>query len=245
MTVIVPQIPKAQKDSWLALLEVAEQMPAGWCLVGGQLVHLHCWERGFSPSRPTNDADAVLDVRGYPDILRKFTTKLVDLGFTSAGANANSHEHRWMRGDAVIDILIPSGVGQRASKRTGVTGSTTLATPAAQQALDRSELTEISIGGRVGSIPRPNLLGSLVAKAGAYGVPLDAERLRHATDFTVLAAMVTRRDAIAGHLTKRDREHLRPLLADLPNIRSEWAGIEGAERGVDLLGTMVGSTAQR
>ncbi len=202
------------------------------------------WERGFTPTRPTNDGDAVLDVRGHPNILLDFTTKLTELGFASAGENLSGHQHRWQRGSASIDILIPADLEERARARKGVTGGTTLETRAAQQALDRSEQVDIDLDATIGAVPRPNLLGALVAKAAAYSEPLDVGRQRHLTDFVVLAAMISRRDRIAEQLTKRDREHLSPLLADLPNKRSDWVGIEGAERGVELLTGISGEPAE-
>jgi len=45
--------------TWHALFAVHQRLPAGWCLVGGQLVHLLCAERGFEAIRPTLDADAM------------------------------------------------------------------------------------------------------------------------------------------------------------------------------------------
>lgn len=80
MTIVAPVMVDAQRDAWLGLLEVAAKLSAGWCLVGGQMVHLHCWERGFGPNRPTNDEDAVLDVRGHPSILHDFTRTLTAIG---------------------------------------------------------------------------------------------------------------------------------------------------------------------
>jgi len=53
MTVVVlPPMSAAQEQAWAALLDIAERLPSGWCLVGGQMVHLHCVERGVVPPRP-------------------------------------------------------------------------------------------------------------------------------------------------------------------------------------------------
>ena len=49
----LPAMPLAQRAGWHALMELHERMPTGWTLIGGQMVHLHCAERGRSPSRPT------------------------------------------------------------------------------------------------------------------------------------------------------------------------------------------------
>lgn len=55
--IVMPLMPEEQTASWLALLELYSILPAGWTLIGGQLVHLHCAERGRFPGRGTNDAD--------------------------------------------------------------------------------------------------------------------------------------------------------------------------------------------
>lgn len=39
-----------QTASWHALLDLYERHPEGWTLVGGQMVHLHCAERDYSPT---------------------------------------------------------------------------------------------------------------------------------------------------------------------------------------------------
>jgi len=66
MSVQLPPMLDRQRDAWWALLDLHERMPSGWALIGGQMVHLHCAERGTSPMRPTDDADVGIDVRAYP-----------------------------------------------------------------------------------------------------------------------------------------------------------------------------------
>lgn len=102
-------MPPEQTASWNGLLDIYECLHSGWTLIGGQLVHLHCAERGHFPVRPTNDADTVVDVRADPKMLRVFTSTLVELGFTSAGVSAEGLEHRWTRGAASVDVLLPEG----------------------------------------------------------------------------------------------------------------------------------------
>jgi hypothetical protein len=72
MTVLPPMSPE-QTASWIGLLDLYDHLQSGWTLIGGQLVHLHCAERGQFPVRPTNDADTVVDVRADPSILHTFT----------------------------------------------------------------------------------------------------------------------------------------------------------------------------
>lgn len=55
-----------QLESWNALLDLHEDVPRGWSLVGGQMVFLWCLERGGGPARPTDDADAVRHLGNKP-----------------------------------------------------------------------------------------------------------------------------------------------------------------------------------
>lgn len=235
MTVVLTGLTERQRQSWIGLLDVAADFPDGWCLVGGQMVHLYCQERGLSPSRPTNDGDVVLDVRAQPNVLRDFTGALAAVGFTSAGVSPEGHQHRWVRDKASIDVLIPRSLGGAADSKKGITGGSTLATPGAQQAINRSELVTVQVDDAVGTIRRPNMVGALVAKAAAFSVPSDPAKERHLTDFATLAAMARGSDRIGQQLTARDRHYLIPMLTALDNSRRLWTSIEGAERGVVAL----------
>ena len=66
-------------------MNVQVRHPTGCALVGGQMVHLHRAERGASPSRPTDDVDAVLGIPAEPHVLHGLTTALTELGFAQAG----------------------------------------------------------------------------------------------------------------------------------------------------------------
>ncbi len=245
MTVVLTGLTERQRQSWLGLLDVAAAFPNGWCLVGGQMVHLYCQERGLSPSRPTNDGDVVLDVRAQPNVLRDFTGALAAVGFSSAGVSPEDHQHRWVRDRASIDVLIPRGLGRSADTRTGTTGGTTLATPGAQQAIKRFEPVTVQVDEAVGTIRRPNMLGALVAKAAAFSVPSDPAKERHLTDFATLAAMARGSDRIGQQMTARDQHYLAPMLMALDNSRRLWASIEGAERGVLALAAITATTSKR
>lgn len=229
----MPTMTGPQERSWHALLDLHERRPTGWTLVGGQMVHLHCAERGASPVRPTDDADTVLDVRAEPYAHMQVTTTLRELGFTPAVETWNGHQHRWAReDDAVVDVLIPRHLGERAAKRKGAGGGTTLETPGAQQALDRTEDVEVVVGGRTGSVRRPNLLGALVAKAAAHTVSLDTRRARHVTDFAVLATLVRPDDEL--HTARaRDRQYLRRMLTVMAEDPRPWAAVAGAADGLE------------
>ncbi|MGH9130911.1 MAG: hypothetical protein ACRDWV_04410 [Acidimicrobiales bacterium] len=242
MSVVLETLSEAQRQSWLSLLEVAKVFPTGWCLVGGQMVHLFCAERNFTPVRPTDDGDVALDVRAHPHILADFTQILIELGFAPSGASPEGHQHRWVRASASLDLLVPQDIGTRAAGRTGATGGTTIESPGAQQALARSEEVTVRVAKAIGVIRRPNLLGALVSKAAAYSVPVDRHKQRHMVDFAALAAITRRSDQIARQLTARDHRYLVPMIAALESSRGVWSGMENAARGIHALAGLLGTS---
>lgn len=233
--IVLPAMPPEQTASWLGLLDLHEQLATGWTLIGGQLVHLHCAERGQFPVRPTNDADTVIDVRADPTMLANFTKTLADLGFESAGISAEGLQHRWIRGEASIDVLLPDGIGERASLRHGVTGSPTLPTAGGTQALLRSETIAVTVAGREGSVRRPNLVGALVGKAAALRSAGDPGLGRHRRDFVILAGLITARDFRGEDLKKKDRQRLRTMVAAVRKDRALLVEMPDAEVSLDRL----------
>ena len=118
------------------------------------MVYLHCAERGAAATRDTHDVDAMLNVRAHPHILMEFTGRLREIGFAAGGETFMGHQHRWTDGERSVDVLIPNGVGQRAAKRRGVDGGTTVQSPGDIQAFRRwsglSRWTSWCRGGRGG-----------------------------------------------------------------------------------------------
>lgn len=234
----LPVMGGAAGDSWLGLLDLAEQVPEGWCLIGGFMVMVHCLERGAVPTRPTDDGDAVVDLRARPSALREVTAGLVEVGFLADGITADGHQHRWRRGDAVIDVLTPDGIGERAGQATGVGGATTLQAPGSTQALLRAERVQVQHGDRVGTIRRPSLLGALVAKAAALSIPDGVRGERHIVDFCNLAPLAARRDLT--ELTAKDRQRLRLMLTRAEAHPEIVASIDGAADGLKRIALAIG-----
>jgi len=235
VTLVLPAMGKRQRAGWHALFDIADALPDGWCLVGGQMVYLHCVERNRFPARPTDDVDAVLDVRAHPRMLEEFTGTLIELGFSSDGETRTGHQHRWIRGDATVDILIPRFLGERAERRRGVTGGATIPTIGGQAVLDRAEVVELELDGRDGRIRRPDLLGALSAKAAAYTNQLDGGRDRHLIDFTVLATLIGRGDIDARSLTRNDFQRISNALGNLAFRRDVADDVEDGTEGLERL----------
>ncbi|NRQ49517.1 hypothetical protein [Aeromicrobium stalagmiti] len=239
MTVQMPAMAAEQATSWHALMDIQERYPDSWTLVGGQMVHLHCAERGASPVRPTDDADALLDVRAHPAILFDFTARLEDVGFVADQPTPEGHQHRWRKGRAQIDVLIPSGIGRRATRRTGVSGSTTLETPGSTQALNRSERIEVSVEGRSGVMRRPNLVGALVCKAAAHTLQDQRGRGRHRRDFALLATLLAATDLREAAVSTSDRKYLRPMLEQVLTDPQALHVAEDVQRGLDQIALLL------
>lgn len=185
--------------------------------------------------RPTNDTDTVIDVRADPDILHTFTMTLEDLGFTADGISAEGRQHRWVRDQASIDVLLPEGIGERASEGQGVTGSPTLPTEGCTQALRRTQTVAVAMDGREGLVRRPNLVGALVVKTAAHTHAGDLDPRRHRRDFVVLAGLITASDFAAEELNKTDRRRLRSMVAVIDADRELLLEIPGASDAITRL----------
>jgi len=236
--ITMPVMTDAQEAGWHALMDLYEAIPYGWTLVGGQLVNLWCAERNAFVARPTDDADAVLDVRGHPDIHLEVTTVLLDMGFRPE-LNRSGVQYRWIRGEAVLDLLIPRHLGENATNRRGAGGGRAIPTPGAQKVLNRSETVRVKVGDRVGSIPRPTLLGAIIGKASAYTVTLDPNRDRHLGDLVVLASMLRPRDVRDNPMDALELDRVHNAIGSARLKPTTWAHIPG---GVEALDRLAGVT---
>lgn len=214
-------VPDGQQSAWEALFELHERMPSYWVLVGGQNVYLHATERGARFVRPTDDADMGLDLRARPLILAEFTQTLIEMGFTSEGETMTGHQHRWTRGRAKFDVLIPRGTGERSARRPGVTGGTTIEVPGVQSALNRAETVQVRAGDVQGNVNRADITGALVGKAAAMRILDDPKSDRHLTDAMTLLSVMSARELRRDDYQPAEKAHLALLLSQLgakPNI---------------------------
>ncbi len=129
-----------------------------------------------------------------------------------------------------VDVLAPEGLGPRTDLTTTPPGRT-LQVPGGTQALDRTELVPVTVGDHQGMVPRPSLIGAIVAKAAAVDVDdiPDAQRL----DLALLLSLVNDPIALADQLTKKDRQRLRSRSEMVDTDQRAWASlpVDAADRG--------------
>ncbi len=236
-------------DIWRGLADLA--IAAGdlpWTIVGGLMVLLHGLEHGTTPDRVTNDIDAAVDVRIDPRGVARLVSVLSGLGYETAGTSPEGHAYRFeklassralvaagqdARSDLVVDVLVPEGLGLRADITT-VGRATAFPVSGLTQALRRTELVPVDIDRTVVWIPRPNLLGAIVAKATACDVD-SQDTGRHHTDLAFLCGLADDPFALAEDVDPKDRRRLRRAADILPHDHGVWRIDPDARTALEIL----------
>jgi hypothetical protein len=206
----LPVLPPREAQLWHRLLDLAELTNAPWTLIGGQMVLLHSLERGHVPPQISQDGDIIGNVRADPAALTSLAADLERLGFDLEAITPEGVGHRYVRDSddvtVTIDLLAPEGLGSNTSLHT-TRPARTLEVPGGTQALQRSGPVLVIHEGRVVALPRPSLLGAVVAKAAACGLGGDVSR--HHRDLALLCAFVEDPFAMRDEFTRKDRQRLR------------------------------------
>lgn len=224
-----PAMSQQQMEVWRATMDLGDHLPVdAWTVVGGQMSHLHAWERDVQAPRPTSDIDTGLNVRAYPRIAVIATQQLADCGFVPVNDSPDGPQVQWRRGVLRIDVLVPADVARKKESRRkrDAANRVLLESHGIQQALDRSEsVTLVLADGTGGVISRPRLVGSIVAKAAALSHAGDTTD-RHLDDLAFMLPLLTAADVEREHFTARDRVHLTLAARHLSDERRRWASAE-------------------
>lgn len=198
----LPTLTGHDDELWDTLIELSEIRPGEWTLIGGQMVFLHAVEHGVTPPRVSTDLDVLVNARVIGRPIAAFVSAIEHLGFELDGISPDGIEHRYRRSRVTIDVLAPEGLSDRADLTTTPPGRT-LQVPGGTQALERSELVPVRTSTSSGRVPRPSLLGAVVAKAVAVRVDdaPDAQRL----DLALLLSLIEDPFVLVDDLTKKDR----------------------------------------
>lgn len=235
----LPALAGQDGELWSALIELSALRRQEWTLVGGQMVFLHAIEHGVSPPRVSTDLDVLVNARVVTGGVREFVAAIEELGFVLAGASPEGIAHRYRRRGVSVDVLAPEGLGPRTDLTTTPPGRT-LQVPGGTQALKRTELVPVAFGDKQGLVPRPPLLGAIVGKAVAVDVDdvPDAQRL----DLALLLSLADDPIALAGQLTKKDRQWLRSRAEMADADQRAWASLsdDAADRGRAALRLLAG-----
>lgn len=207
--VVMPPVGRALTRVWHLLLELSDELPGVWCLIGGLMVALHGLEHGRTDARPTADGDVLVDIRADPAALRRVAEFLTARSLRpDPGPDGLLHRFRCTIGsdEISVDLLAPDNVGARADLTTSPPGRT-IEVPGGTQALRRTERVRLNVEGRTGHIPRPSLLAAILGKTAALNLPGDSQRHYH--DLAFLLALMpdpgTARAELSGHERRRLR----------------------------------------
>lgn len=203
-------------DLWSALVELQKNLPMEWTLIGAQMVALHGLELEKQPPRATTDADLVVNARVVGVEVAGFARALEKAGYQLEGINAEGIGHRFSNNRVSLDLLAPDGIESARIDLTTIKPARTISVPGSTQALRRSELMSVTINGREGRIPRPNLLGAILVKARA--VDVDDVPESQLQDLAFLLSLVSDPHEIQEGITSTERGWLRR--------RTELAGRE-------------------
>jgi hypothetical protein len=207
--VVMPPLSPALTALWHLLFDLSDQIRRDWCLIGGQMVTLHGLEHARTDIRPSIDGDLLVDIRADPTALRRVVGFFTGRAFApDPGPDGLLHRFncRLDAGVIVVDILVPDNLGPRADLTTSPPGRT-LSVPGGTQALNRVERVRVTVAGRSGEIPRPNLLAAILGKEAALRLPGDPGP--HLYDLAFLLSLLPDPVLTRRGLTATERRKLR------------------------------------
>lgn len=218
---------------WRTTLELAKALPQrGWTLIGAQMVILHAAAAGRELGRSSGDLDLLADVRLLSDATRTLAASLIALGF-SPEITIDGRAHRFRRGDDLVDLLAPDGLGARASLET-VPGGRTIVVPGGSQALRRTEHGPVAVADLgTSELPRPDLLGAILLKARAVDVADNPAK--HRRDLAFLLSLVGDPSALRAELSSAERGKLQALAELLDPDHPAYQGIDQRENAASAL----------
>ena len=235
----LPPISGPQDSCWRALLSIAERLPRGWMLIGGQMVFVLQVASGKNPEegakkyRLSLDVDVVMDIRLNRGALSQMHDLLLVEGFTQHVDVRPGTGFKYFKGNARFDVLAPDGL-KDSKLRLGSARSVPIS--GASQAFHRTEDIEISYSGMSATITTPNLLGAALIKgsaaytgknranetrhkneADATEHKVRADATRHKNDIIRLLYLMTdaiHDEIVQNPLSKSERRIMRSIVSD-------------------------------
>lgn len=153
------------RETWRNALDLMKQLEGDWTLIGGLMVQLHAERYDGAGARPTDDVDILANSRTRPSYTERISAKLKQLGFqlsAPVGLDLDT-AYRFQRGDEIVDILGPDGVGSQPPRTVG--NLETIQVEGGTQALSRTERVVVRLDGSETEIRCPSLLGAILLKS--------------------------------------------------------------------------------
>ena len=210
-------------------------VPLPWVLVGGQMVAVLEAEHGVGIGFATSDVDAVLDVRASVGVTEEAANRLMEAGFEPDVGGARGY--RFVRGEAIVDLLAPDNLGPRANLRT-IPPEHTIEAVGGTQALARARLIELDTGDGPFRVPIPTLAGAIVIKSRVAALAGQG-REKHERDLARLLALIPDVRALRTDLTARERGYLRKHQVMVDVEHPAWRRVAGAEDGAAALAFVI------
>lgn len=230
----------AEGALWHALFDLADRT-GDWTLIGARMVQLHAAAAGRTLLRTSLDGDVLADARTEPNAVRRVAEILLAEDFMLEEPSYMGVGHTFVKGSVEIDLLAPEHLGsQSEDARTTVRGAHTVEVPGGRQALARTERVAVRVGRREGTVPRPDLLGSILLKARAVDVDDVPDNQR--SDLAVLLSLVVDPDPLVAQLRGQERQWIgRRRELDDPGATA-WRGLrpDDAARGLAALRQLAG-----
>jgi len=160
-----PVAPEAYR-LWEMTLELAEALGTErqWSLIGGLMVQLHGHEHS-DDLRPTIDIDLLGAARKPPAMTERIAALLAERGAELAMPPRSDPQlgYRFELDGEIVEVLGPDGLKKEPKTLPGLT---TFEVSGGTQALQRTEVVLISLGGASPvAVRRPSLLGAILIKA--------------------------------------------------------------------------------
>lgn len=129
------------------------------------MVQLHAERYRSTGARATNNTDILANSRTRPSGTERISATLTRVGFELLSPVGIDHgtAYRFQRGDEIVDVLGPDGVGPNPPRTVG--NLETIQVEGGTQALDRTEAITVRLEGEETEIRCPLQLGALLLKS--------------------------------------------------------------------------------
>lgn len=220
--ILIPPLSGARHEVWTALLEIADELPKQWVLVGGQMVMAHALlvpspqlsTRAQPSPRVSYDVDIVMDLRTERKVLSLAHDVLLNHGFRQEVSPTTGIGHRYLRGQASIDLLAPDGLGPRTSLALGA--ARTIQSVGGSRALARAVEATVVYGQHRAVIGIPSVVGAVVSKSAILYAGDPSGHERHLANLEMLIPLIARPHGLIDDipLSRSERKLFRRLSDD-------------------------------